>query len=153
MAPTIIGSQTDPVCAYRRHLCCPIAKARELASISGRLKAAEHQIGKVLAHYPPDGDGAWPHEAVRGLTEELASEEMEEGIRIGIFNSRGVVSRALDEGGKQEKAISERYKQYVRILSDGWPMTSLLMKEIARSYEFQARREDLETEIRQDFWN
>lgn len=130
-----------------------ISKALELASAHGRLKAAEHQIGKVLAHYPSGADGAWPHDAIRDLIEEQANDEMQNGITLGILNSRGVVSRSLYEGGRQEKAIAERYKEYARILSDKWPRTSMLMKEISRSYELQARREDLETEIRQDLWN
>lgn len=130
-----------------------ISKALELASAHGRLKAAEHQIGKVLAHYPSGADGAWPHDAIRDLIEEHANDEMQNGITLGILNSRGVVSRSLYEGGRQEKAIAERYKEYARILSDKWPRTSMLMKEISRSYELQARREDLETEIRQDLWN
>ncbi len=130
-----------------------VDKALESASAHGRRKAAEHQIGKVLAHYPPGADGAWPHDAVRELIEEHASEEMEHGITLGVLNSRGVVSRSLDEGGRQERAIAVQYKEYARILSDKWPRTAMLMKEIARSYDFQARREDLETEIREDLWD
>lgn len=78
---------------------------------------------------------------------------MEHGITLGVLNSRGVVSRSLDEGGRQERAKAVQYKEYARILSDKWPRTAMLMKEIARSYDFQARREDLETEIREDLWD
>lgn len=48
-----------------------INRARELAHASGRAKIADHHIGQVLAHYPGGTDGAWPHEVLRDLLEQL----------------------------------------------------------------------------------
>jgi hypothetical protein len=130
-----------------------VTKARELATVSGRGKIADHYIGNVLSHYPAGADEAWPHEDLRNLIEELASEEIEEGVRIGLFNSRGVVSRSIGDGGAQERAIADRYHRYARLLTDGWPRTARLIKKIALSYESDARREDIEAEIEEDLWS
>lgn len=127
-----------------------VIRARELTHANGRANVADHHIGQVLAHYPKGIDGAWPHEALRELIEDLGSEEIEKGIIVGIYNSRGVVSRSIGEGGAQERAIAERYHDYARSLSDRWPRTARLMKKIADGYELDARREDKQAELDED---
>ncbi len=127
-----------------------ISRARELAHSNDRGDIADIHIGQVLAHYPNGADGAWPHEALRELIEILGCEKIEEGIVIGISNRRGVVTRSIYEGGAQERAISERYLNYARILSDTWPRTARLMKKIAEGYESDAVREDREAELDED---
>ena len=127
-----------------------MSQARELTHTNGRANVADHHIGQVLAHYPEGADGAWPHETLRELIEELGSEEIEKGIIIGIYNSRGVVSRSIGEGGAQEREISERYLEYSRKLCDNWPRTARLMKKVANRYELDARREDKRSELDED---
>ncbi|HPW73504.1 MAG: hypothetical protein IPI63_09160 [Methanothrix sp.] len=89
----------------------------------------------------------------RELIEDVGSEEIEKGIIIGIYNSRGVVSRSIGEGGALERKISERYLDYARKLSDNWPRTARLMKKIADRYELDARREDKRSELQEDLMN
>ncbi|OPY50673.1 MAG: hypothetical protein A4E49_02631 [Methanosaeta sp. PtaU1.Bin112] len=127
-----------------------ITRARELTHANGRADVADHHIGQVLAHYPKGIDGAWPHETLRDLIEDLGSEEIEKGIIIGIYNSRGVISRSIGEGGTQEREIAERYLDYVRKLSDNWPRTARLVKKTADGYELDARREDKRAELDED---
>jgi hypothetical protein len=106
----------------------------------------------VLINFPEGTDGAWPHEAVREILEGVASEHLERGISIGIFNSRGMVQRAIGEGGAQERTIAERYASYARLLRDGWPRTAHLMRVIANGYETDARDEDIQAELEEDLW-
>jgi hypothetical protein len=129
-----------------------VARARELAVARGRGKIGDQYIGQVLINYPEGADGAWPHEAVREFIEEVASEHLERGISIGIFNSRGMVQRAIGEGGAQERTIVERYAGYARLLRDGWPRTARLIRAIANSYEAEARGEDTQAELEEDLW-
>lgn len=125
-----------------------VAQARELASSLGQLPAADRQIGKVLAHYPPGQDGAWPHEAVRNLVEELASDQVEEGIRQGLFSQPSAGESMPGPGG----APAERYRDSAHRLRDRWPRTARIMKDVAGFYEDRARREDLAAELGHMFW-
>lgn len=127
-----------------------VIRARELTHANGRADVADHHIGEVLVYYPEGADGAWPHEALRDLIEDLGSEKVEEGIIIGISNGRGVINRSIFEGGAQERVIAERYLNYARIISDNWPRTARLMKKIANGYEFEARWEDRKAELDED---
>lgn len=123
------------------------SRARELAWASGRGKVADRHIGQVLVHYPVGTDGAWPHEAVRNLLENLESKDIEDGICAGVFNGRGCVMHSIGEGGIQERTISERYHNLARTLSDSWPRTASVMKKIADEYEAFACHEDNRAEL------
>ena len=130
-----------------------VRKVREIALGCGRITVADHKIGNLLSHYPPGSDGIWPHEVLRNLIEELANDEIEKGIKFGVINSRGVISRSLQEGGSQERAIAERYKNSARALADRWQRTARLLRNLGKMYESDARREDIETELREDLWS
>lgn len=129
-----------------------ISRAHELAWASGRGKVADQHIGQVLVNYPAGTDGAWPHEAVRNLLENLESKDIEDGICAGVFNGRGCVMRSIGEGGIQERTVSERYRNFARILSDSWPRTASVMKKIAGEYEAFARHEDNRAELDEDLY-
>jgi len=128
------------------------SRARELAWASGRGKVADRHIGQVLVHYPVGTDGAWPHEAVRNLLENLESKDIEDGICAGVFNGRGCVMHSIGEGGIQERTISERYHNLARTLSDSWPRTASVMKKIADEYEAFACHEDNRAELDEDLY-
>jgi hypothetical protein len=130
-----------------------IARARESARLEGLEDTADYYIGQVLANYPEGADGAWPHEALRDLVEELRSENIENGVIAGIYGKRGVVIRSIRGGGSQERDIVERYASFSRIMRDKWPRTALLMKAISSSYESDARREDKRWELIEDLGN
>ncbi len=127
-------------------------RARELAAARGRGVAGDHHVGQVFIYYPQGADGAWPHEAVRDLLEEVASEHIERGISTEIFNRQGAGSRAIGAGGVQERATAERYYTYARLLSDGWPRTARLMTAIAHDYDAVAKHEDTQDELQEDLW-
>jgi hypothetical protein len=126
--------------------------AREAARASGRGTIADQRIGQALASSPEGPDGAWPDVAVRDLIDDLGSEHIERGFEIGVYNGRGVFSRSLTEGGKQERELAERYKGYADALSDGWPRTAAMLRRISDAYASDARREDVEAELREDLW-
>jgi len=101
-------------------------------------------IGHVLAHAPVDpGDEAWPHRVVRDVIEELSSEETERGIQIERFNMRGVHSKALFEGGKEERGFAEQARGWSG-KCDAWPRTQRLLNEIAKDWDRHAEWEDAE---------
>lgn len=129
-----------------------IIRARQSLKERGRGIIGDQTIGGALVYTPPDPDGAWPHAAVRDVIEELGSEEMERGIEIGVYNSRGVVMRALTEGGLQERQLVERYQGFANQVSGRWPRTAAMLRRIARRYTSDARRQDINAELTEDLW-
>ncbi len=126
--------------------------AREAARTAGRGTIADQRIGQALASSPEGSDGAWPDMAVRDVIDDLGSEHIELGFELGVYNGRGVVSRSLTEGGEQERRLSERYRGHADALNDGWPRTAAMLRRISDRYASDARRKDVEAELREDFW-
>lgn len=127
-----------------------ITLARKRLSDLDRLKIGETIIGEILSNSPNGTDGAPLHEAIRELIQVLKSERIEEGIYLGIINSRGVTSRGIYEGGDQERELAQNYLEHADTTRP-WPRTRKIMQEVAKSYQSEATREDLSAErLRRD---
>ena len=118
-------------------------EVRRIGAETERASITDNYIGKVLAHAPPDPDGAWPHRAVRDEIERLASEEIERAIQIERYNMRGVHGRGVYEGGDQERDLANMNYQAAG-LSSAWPRTAALLQAIAKTWEEEAKRVDIE---------
>ncbi len=126
-----------------------IEAARERCEKTKHTIGCDIQIGNLLAHAPADpADGKWPHIAVRNLIEKLNNQTINEHIRVEIFNSRGVVSRGLGDGGRQERELAEKYRNIYDALKVRWPRTASILRELAEGYESEAKREDIDSELR-----
>jgi len=124
-----------------------IATARQASAELSRADIADYCIGEMLANAPVGKDGVWPCEPVRQVMEDIQSESMMEGARIGVYNSRGVHGRG--EGGDQERELAEKYRNWGESLQFSHPyVSSKLLMELARTYEHEANREDTEAGIR-----
>lgn len=127
--------------------------ARRLVREHGRSAIGDEQIGHTLRYAPDDdNDGAWPHRVVRQAIESAASSPMEEGLEMEIFNSRGVTSRGLRDGGEQERVLVDRYLGYASVVEGRWPRTGALLRRVADTFERDAQRHDLEAESREELW-
>jgi hypothetical protein len=125
-----------------------VDRARALLSDRGLAESGDHQIGQVLAAAPSDEDGSWPCEAVRDLLEEVQSDAMDSGLRMRIYNNRGVTSRSLHDGGQQEWDLAADYRSRAEGFSARWPRTASILRSLAAGYESEARREDSRAELR-----
>lgn len=123
-----------------------LTEARALLADVKRLEVGEIYIGHVFAHARPDEDGTWPTLPVRNAIERLASPEIESGFQTQTYNSRGVVSRGLLDGGAQERALAQKYRDYAAPIRDQWPRTAAALQSLADGYESEARRHDEESE-------
>lgn len=119
-----------------------VTQARALCHDADRVAIGDQQIGQMLSGAPFDADGTWPCAAVRDVIESIESDEMERGIAIGKFNSRGVVSRAIGEGGTQDHALADHYESLAAAVADSASRTARLLREMASDYRWHARRED-----------
>ncbi len=127
-----------------------VRSARQLAAACGRTGIADDQIGAMLSGSPADPDGAWPHPSVAAVIDEISTEAMDSGFRCGIFNSRGVSSRRLFEGGVQERSLADTYRERAAALSSRWPRTASVLRALADTYARHATSEDEEAERDQD---
>lgn len=125
------------------HLSTWVEEARREARRVKRVGIADLKIGEVLARAPAGQDGLWPHEAVRDLIEGLRrTHDIKQGFVTGRRNQRGVFSKGIGEGGRQEREIASQYRAYADALRSRWPVTSRFLREIAEDYERDADRED-----------
>ena len=59
---------------------------------------------------------------------------------------RGVVTKALYEGGAQERKLAARYYEWANISRSRWPRVARVLDTIAKDWEKNAEREDTRAE-------
>ena len=129
-----------------------VGEARRLLQERGRVGIGDHCIGQVLRYGPgPQGD-EWPGEWIREVIEEVGSDELEDGFVTAVYNSRGVTSRGLLDGGQQERALAATYRRYASSIEIAWPRTAAMLRRIAQSYQHDAERNDADADLTEDLW-
>jgi addiction module HigA family antidote len=124
-----------------------IATVRQSSADLSRGDVADICIGKMLSSAPVGKDGVWPCEPVRDVMEDLQSESMMRGAQTGIYNSRGVHGGGA--GGSQERELAEKYRRWGQALQVSHPfVASKLLMGLAKTYDQEASREDMEAGIR-----
>lgn len=111
---------------------------------SDRLEIGELQIGEVFAYAPSDPDGTFPTRAVRDVLESAPNDRLERGFTIGLHNKRGVTSRGMAEGGKQEYELADGYEAWAQLVDATHPRTAAALRLVAESYREEGRRNDEE---------
>ena len=125
-----------------------IDRVRARLSLDGSERDYDGQIGEVLASSPDGKDGMWPAEEVRDILESRGNPQLEAGLLRGRVNRRGVTSRGLFDGGLQEAALAQSYREHARRMNARWPRTASILSRLAKEYEGEALREDIEAERR-----
>lgn len=147
----IPGTQKDGS-INQLHLVGWVEQVRQVLQQNGRQRVGDSQIGQLLSSSPKGTDGIWPHEAVRVVIEQAASVDMEQGFAVGHYNSRGVVTKSIFEGGVQENALANEYFGYATALEVAAPRTAEILRRIAQNYERQAKEADNEASLKQDLY-
>jgi hypothetical protein len=118
-------------------------EVRRLGAEADRARITDSRIGQLLAHAPLSvRDGAWPHEAVRSVIESLASDDLEHGLEIERFNMRGAFSRAIGEGGEQERRLARQAKAWAEAVPSS-PRTAAMLMRISESWNRHAEHQDI----------
>jgi hypothetical protein len=73
-------------------------------------------------------------------------------IQMELFNSRGIVSRGLLDGGAQEKALADNYRKMSEAVQSKWPRIGAILRQMADSYGRYAEHEDIESELNDLRW-
>jgi hypothetical protein len=132
------------------HLTRWVTSARAKLAERDRVDIGDELIGQVLAASPPGKDGIWPSREVRDIVETIGNQSIDSGVHTGVINDRGFTSRGVFDGGQQEWQLAERYRDWAKRSASAWPRTSRVLRGLADSYEFEARRNDAEATIRAD---
>ena len=122
------------------------ARAR-MAEIE-RPKRGDIAIGAALAAAPAASDGQWPAPEVCDLIEEIASDEIGSGFSTAVFNSRGVISGSVWEGGQQDRELAAQYRRVSQQLKPKWYRTADIFSRLAEHYDYSALDDDARVESR-----
>ncbi len=135
------GTQADG-CIDEAAFSAWTRQALTLAATHGRESSAQRVIGTVLARAPADADGQWPCAAVRDVLDHPDHDVMRRALYFGLFNKRGLTSRALDDGGKQERSLAARYRSWADgLAATHWRLAGILTA-LADEYERHGKSED-----------
>jgi hypothetical protein len=123
-----------------------VTTAQQLLLEADRREVGEIHIGHVFAHSRSDADGSWPTRPVREVIESNDSTYFADGLATQTRNNRGVTSRALSEGGDQERQLAAHYDKLASLVRDQWSKTAAVLSSIARNYEQEALWHDEQAE-------
>jgi transcriptional regulator with XRE-family HTH domain len=123
-----------------------IKEARKLAHAKGRGLVADQKIGELLSASKVDPDGIWPAVPIREVIEAIRSRDLETGVMIGKSNRRGVTTRAMGDGGDQERKLAKQYRDWSEAAAFDWPRTSGILENLAKNYDQQAKAHDDDAE-------
>lgn len=131
----------------KEKLAAWIDAVRKKSDELDRIDKCDFYLGNLFSHAPTGADGVWPCEAVRDVMEQLQTQSLFNGARIGLYNQRGVVWRG--EGGGQERQLAEKYRRCGEALRFTHPqLSSSLLMKMAKTYEREALQEDERADIR-----
>ncbi len=117
-----------------------IYRLYELSVEHHRTQVIDMMVGSLLGNLPRNG--SYPQTILGEIVEELKSDSVDEHIRIKIFNSRGVTTRAFAEGGNQERSLVALFKSYRDKVRFKYPRLAKIFTNLMREYEHYANHED-----------
>lgn len=127
-----------------------VQDVRELCRQSDRLAPGDVTLGQILAHCPADEDGTWPFGPARNLLDQAEMEDVRSGFRTGARNKRGVTCRSPCDGGGQERELASYYRDQAERVQHSHPNVAAMLEDIAKSYEHDGKREDIEANLRKE---
>lgn len=117
-----------------------IYRLYELSVEHHRTQVVDMVVGSLLGNLPRND--SYPQSVLGEIVEELKSDSVDEHIRIRIFNSRGVTTRAFAEGGDQERTLVALFKSYRDKVKFKYPRLAKIFTNLMREYEHYANHED-----------
>lgn len=106
---------------------------------SGHFEIAMTMLGHVLIHAPVDPSGLWIHETIADALNSIDAQDMRDGFRTALFNSRGVF---YFTSGEAELGISQNYATQADALdSKGFSRFATTLRELSDSYKRHSERD------------
>jgi addiction module HigA family antidote len=124
-----------------------VAEVRALCEKHDRAVIGDQMIGQLLSRIDPvREDGVWPRASVCEVLERTAAKDIGVGFRTGVYNARGVYYGAED--GEPERRLAANFRRLANELVFDYPFVASLLGEIAAGYHHEAKRHDVEGEVR-----
>lgn len=127
-----------------------VSRVRQLCPEPDHVAVCDRILGRVFAHAPADEDGTWPCAPVRDILDQPTLDEMRQGFFVGIYNKRGVTIRSMDAGGQQERELATDYAEKADRIYYSHPNVAAVLEMVAKGYERQAKREDIDADLRRE---
>lgn len=113
--------------------------AKRECSVSGHLEVALIHIGEVLIYSPKDPSGLWINKTVAEELNKPEADDMRNGFRQELYNSRGV--HWVDPTAKPELELADKYKKQAEDVENaGFHRLSEILKDLGKYYEGEAAR-------------
>ncbi len=110
---------------------------KESCKESGHLEVAMINIGHALIHAPSDPSGLWIHASIAKALNAKDAEDMRDGYRTALYNSRG--AHWVDPEGKPEMKLAVDCKAKADALeAAGYHRLATTLKQLGNSYEREA---------------
>jgi hypothetical protein len=94
-----------------------------------------------------DAPNVWPIGPVRDLLNRPEMEGMRAAFAMGARNKRGMTTRTLDEGGRQERHLAATYRSHALALHNSHLNVAAILDELASGYEGDGFREDIRAKL------
>lgn len=117
-----------------------VQKVRESAKELSRGDVCDSCLGKLFSKAPIGEDGVWPCEPVRKVIDRIANDKFSSGLRTGLYNTRGVYWSG--ESGDDERKLAEKYENWAKALEFSYPRVAGILRQMAKSYQYDAIEED-----------
>lgn len=124
---------------------CYVEQLYRLAKERNRSEVIDMVVGDILGDIPRDDN--YPPQALCELVEKLGNDVVDQHIRLRIYNSRGITSRAYDAGGDQERTIVSRFEKYREKTKLLYPRMTKIFEDLIKCYKNEAVNIDNEAEI------
>lgn len=112
---------------------------KKKCSETGHFKIALTMIGHVLIYVPADPDGLWIHCAAAAVLNARDAEEMRNGFRTALYNSRG--GHWVDRTGREERELAAQFRtQAEAVEGAGYHRLATTLRELAETYEREAEK-------------
>ncbi len=105
-------------------------------------------LGKLFSTAPADENDVWPFNPMRDALENIINQELSDGLKTSLYNTRGIHSRGIDEGGDDERKLAEKFRRSANILEYSHPQISKVLKRLVDTYQREAVLRDEEIVIR-----
>lgn len=132
------GTQQDGTFS-EEHFKKWLQSVKDTCTESGHLDIALGKIGEVLIHTPPDPDGLWIHRAAADALNNKEADNMRDGYRTRVYNSRD--AHCIDPTGAPEKELAEQWRRKAdEVEYEGFYLFATSLRQLADGYDREAKR-------------